>query len=75
KEKYNQKHIPGSISIPIIYTPSDQMEQALSQVPTGSKVITICDDFVSCFDATIAGVKFTNRGNVFLGRYNKPWDY
>jgi rhodanese-related sulfurtransferase len=75
KEKYDYKHIPQSVSIPLIYTPSNKMEQVLSQVPIGSTVITVCDDFVSCFDATIAGVKFEKRGDTFLGRYNKPWDY
>ncbi len=75
KEKYDRKHISGSISFPIIYTPSDQIESILNQVPPGSSVITVCDDFVSCFDATIAGARFQKRGNNFLGRYNKPWDY
>lgn len=73
--KYNRSHIPGSVSIPIIYTPSSKIEQALSQVPPRSTVITVCDDFVSCFDATVTGVKLEKKGHTFLGRYNKPWEF
>lgn len=74
-EKYKRRHIPGSVSIPIIYTPSSKINEVLSQVPPNSTVITVCDDFVSCFDATVTGVKLEKRGNTFLGRYNKPWEY
>jgi rhodanese-related sulfurtransferase len=73
--KYNRRHIQGSVSIPVIYTPTSQLEQALSQVPPNSTVLTVCDDFISCFDAKITGVKLERRGNTFLGRYNKPWEY
>lgn len=72
--KYDTWHIPGSINIPIIYTPTSQLEAALSQVPAGASVVAICDDFVNCFDAKIAGVKLEARGAQFLGRYNKPWE-
>lgn len=75
KEKYGKKHIPGSINIPIIYTPNNEIENIFMQVPKGASVITICDDFVSCFDATIVGAKFEKRQVNFLGRFNKPWDY
>ncbi|HEV7424510.1 MAG TPA: rhodanese-like domain-containing protein, partial [Candidatus Paceibacterota bacterium] len=74
-EKYNRRHIPGSISIPIIYTPSSKIEEVLRQVPPASTVITVCDDFVSCFDATVTGVKLEKKGHTFLGRYNRPWEY
>ena len=50
------------------------MEDVLSAVPPGP-FITICDDFVSCFDARVAGVKLEEKGHEFLGRYNKPWDW
>jgi rhodanese-related sulfurtransferase len=73
--KYNKKHIAGSINIPIIYTASSKMDTVLEQVPSGKKVITVCDDFISCFDAKVTGVKLEKRGNEFLGRYNKPWEY
>lgn len=73
--KYNQWHIPGSINIPIIYTPTSRMDETLSEVPSGARVITVCDDFVSCFDAKITGVKLEQRGHNFLGRYNRPWEY
>lgn len=75
KAKFDARHIPGSINIPIIYTPSVNIEEALAQVPEGKSVITICDDFVSCFDAKVTGVKLEKKGHEFLGRYNKPWEY
>jgi rhodanese-related sulfurtransferase len=73
--KYQKKHIPGSVNIPTIYTASSDIDRVFSQVPAGSTVITVCDDFVSCFDAKVTGVKLEKRGATFLGRYNKPWEY
>lgn len=73
--KYEYWHIPESVNIPIIYTPTSRMEETLSQVPDGKQVITVCDDFVSCFDAKITGLKLGRKGHEFLGRYNKPWEY
>lgn len=74
-DKYNEWHIPGSINIPVIYTTSSEMNNILAQVPAESSVITVCDDFVSCFDAKLTGLKLERLGNEFLGRYNKPWEY
>ena len=73
--KYDSWHIPGSYNIPIIYTPSVKIQESLAQVPSNSSVITVCDDFISCFDAKITGVKLEKAGHTFLGRYNKPWEY
>lgn len=73
--KYETWHIPESINIAVIYTPSSEMDTRLAQVPEGAKVITVCDDFVSCFDAKLTGVKLEKKGHEFLGRYNKPWEY
>ena len=67
--------IPGSVNIPIIYTPRSKFDDAFSQVPKGKAVITVCDDFVSCFDAKVVGVKLEKEGHEFLGRYNNPWEY
>jgi rhodanese-related sulfurtransferase len=72
---YDKWHIPGSVNIPIIYTATVNTETVLAQVPPSSTVVTVCDDFVSCFDAKITGVKLEQRGHTFLGRYNKPWEY
>lgn len=74
-EKYKKLHLPGSINIPIIYTPASKIEELFGQIALGKAVITVCDDFVSCFDAKITGVKAEARGHQFLGRYNKPWEY
>ncbi len=73
--KYARKHLPGSLNIPLIYTPSSQNGPLLDHVPAGSRVITVCDDYVNCFDATVMGLKLQQRGHTFLGRYNKPWEW
>lgn len=73
--KFNQSHIAGSVNIPIMYTPTINLEKTFSQVPANSKVITVCDGYVNCFDAKITGVELERRGHQFLGRYNKPWQY
>lgn len=73
--KFNSSHLPGAYNIPIIYTPTSQMAGVLAQVPAGSDVITVCDDFVSCFDAKLSGLKLEKLGHTFLGRYNRPWEY
>lgn len=75
EEVFIADHIPGSLNITIFFTPSDELAKLFAAVPAGSRVITICDDYVSCFDAKIAGVKLEKLGHTFLGRYNKPWDY
>jgi rhodanese-related sulfurtransferase len=68
-------HIPGSINVPIMYTPSVQVEQTLANMPKQGAFIAICDDFISCFDARIVGIMLEQRGRTFVGRYNKPWEY
>lgn len=74
-EKFAKSHIPGAVNIPMIYTPTSKVENALAQVPPGKSIITICDDFISCFDAKVTGIKLEKKGHAFLGRYNKPWEY
>ncbi len=68
-------HLPGSVNISIFFTPTAELEALFAQVPAGSKVVTVCDDFVSCFDAKIAGVRLEKRGDIFLGRYFISADY
>jgi rhodanese-related sulfurtransferase len=75
KEKYLKKHIKESVNIPVMYTASSDLDKVLAQVPAGSKVVTICDDYVNCFDARITGIKLENKGDTFLGRYNEPWAF
>ena len=72
--KYKQWHIPGSVNIPLMYTPTIQVETAMAQVPSGAKVITVCDAYVNCFDANITAVELERRGHEFLGRYSQPWE-
>lgn len=73
--KFENWHIPGSVNIPIMYTPTNNLQETFAQVPENSTVITICDDYVNCFDAKITAVELETRGHTFLGRYNKPWEY
>ena len=73
--KFENWHIEGSVSIPIMYTPTKDLKDAFDQVPSGSSIITVCDDYVNCFDAKITAVELEDRGHEFLGRYNKPWEY
>jgi len=73
--KFENWHITGSVSIPIMYTPTSSIVETFAQVPSGSTVITVCDGYVNCFDAKITAVELEERGHIFLGRYNKPWQY
>lgn len=61
--------------MPIMYTVTDELEAMYAQIPPGSRVITICDEYVNCFMAKIVGVELEIRGADFLGRYNEPWKY
>lgn len=60
--------IEGSIPLRIMYTPTKDMDSVLSTVPANSTVITVCDNYVNCFDARLAGIELERRGNTFLGR-------
>jgi rhodanese-related sulfurtransferase len=73
--KLAKKHIPGSVSISMFNTATRDLSKAFSQIPPGSKVITVCDEYVNCFDAKVTGVELEKRGYTFLGRYNKPWGF
>jgi rhodanese-related sulfurtransferase len=70
---FSSWHIPGSISIPLMSTPTISIEQALAQVPKSSRIITVCDGYVNCFDAKLVGVELERRGHTFLGRFAEPW--
>ena len=70
-----KKTIQSSIAVPVFYTPTSELETTLGKVTSGAKVITMCDDYVSCFDAKVTGVKLEKRGHEFLGRYASPWEY
>jgi rhodanese-related sulfurtransferase len=73
--KFAAKHVPGSFNISMFSTATADLPQVFSQIPQGSTVITVCDDYVNCFDAKITGVELERRGYTFLGRYNKPWEF
>lgn len=71
--KFETWHIPGSINIPLMSTPSILIDKAFAQVPPNSKIITVCDGYVNCFDAKLTGVELERRGHTFLGRFAEPW--
>ncbi|PIR47672.1 hypothetical protein COV06_02195 [Candidatus Uhrbacteria bacterium CG10_big_fil_rev_8_21_14_0_10_50_16] len=75
EESFVRSGIAGSIHITSIFTPTAAMDSLLDRVPPRSTVITVCDDFVSCFDAKIVGIKLEQRGHLFLGRYAAPYEY
>ena len=70
---FNAWHIPGSINIPLMYTPSISIDETFAQVPPNSRIITVCDEYVNCFDAKLTGVELERRGHTFLGRFAEPW--
>lgn len=72
---FAKSHIAGSINISAIFTPSNTLADEVAAVPIRATVITVCDSFVSCFDAKIVALKLEASGHTFLGRYNTPWDY
>lgn len=74
-ERYKRGHMKGSINIPLLQTPTKDLERVFGQVRVGETVITICDEFVNCFDAKITGVELEKRGVTFLGRYSSPWEF
>jgi rhodanese-related sulfurtransferase len=72
---FEAKGLLDSIHIALLYTPSNEMEETFTLPPAGSSVITICDDWINCFDAKMTGIELERRGYTFLGRYNKPDEY
>jgi len=73
--RFIQRHIADSINIPIMFTPTIHLEDVLNQVPPRRDVITVCDNYVNCFDAKLTGIELERHGHKFLGRYPKPWEY
>lgn len=70
---YKKWHIPGSFNIPLMSTPSVNLEDVFAQTSASAQVITVCDDYISCFDAKLTGVELERRGRTFLGRFIEPW--
>lgn len=64
-----EQQFPESIHIATFYTASDELEEKLAAVPKASRIITVCDDWVSCFDAKVTGIKLEALGHTFLGRH------
>ncbi len=66
---------PARINIPLMEAPSDSLDSFFNKIPEHSTVITVCDEYINCFMAKLLGVELERRGHIFLGRYNKPWEY
>ncbi|MFT7184616.1 MAG: rhodanese-related sulfurtransferase [Oceanicoccus sp.] len=72
---YAESGLLNSIYIALLYTPTEDLEESFAQVPLESSVITVCDDWINCFDAKMVGIELERRGYNYLGRYNKPDEY
>lgn len=66
---FDRGHIKDSINIPLMSTPTISYEKTFAQVPPASKVITVCGDYVDCFDAKLTGIELERRGHEFIGRH------
>ncbi len=74
-QKYSQGHLGGAINIATLSTPSSELQSRYAQVVQGSKVVTICDELASCFDATVTGIELERRGVIFLGKYSTSGEF
>jgi rhodanese-related sulfurtransferase len=73
--KFKTSTVKWSINIPIMYTPTSQIDEVFSQVKKWDSIIVICDDYINCFDAKLTWIELEKRWLNFLWRYNKPWEY
>lgn len=67
--------ISESVAIPMLYLPTSELKERLAKIPRGTKVLTICDDLASCFDATATGIELERHGGIYLGKYITPWEW
>jgi len=74
-DKFESSGIEGSLFMALLYTPSEDMDRVFGQAPAGSSVITLCDDWINCFDAKMTGIELERRGYNFLGRYKNLDEY
>lgn len=55
--------------ISLLSTPSLELPGLFDRIPDGKPVITVCSEYVDCFEAKLVGVEAERRGHPFLGRY------
>lgn len=72
---FESEGLLNSLYIALLYTPTEEIEKTFAQVPPGSTVITVCDDWINCFDAKMVGIELERLGHNYVGRYNKPNEY
>ncbi len=70
-ENFSKYHFQNAINISTLKMPRERLEKALNSVPNRSKVLIICNDHWSCFDAYLTGIALETRGHIFLGRFDK----
>jgi rhodanese-related sulfurtransferase/uncharacterized integral membrane protein len=68
-DRFAAGHILGAVNVSMLHMPSSASDATFSQIPKGNKIITLCDAYVNCFDASIVGVVLEKLGYEFLGRY------
>ncbi|MCB9891992.1 MAG: hypothetical protein H6833_10120 [Planctomycetes bacterium] len=73
--EYAAQHLPNAINIPLRKLLSSEIDQALSQVPPGVRLVGLCYDKRSSFYAKLLGAKLTARGHEWLGRYTLPHEF
>lgn len=67
--------IPAAFWIAPGYMTGDMLASVLRKVPKGARVITCGDDFFSNQDSLLVGIELEKLGVIYLGRYDKPWEY
>lgn len=73
--KFKTKTINWAVNISFLNTPTEKLDISLSQIKSWSEIITMCDDYINCFDAKITWIELEKRWINFLWRYNKPWEF
>ncbi len=67
--KFDERHLPGAKRVLIGYATTPEADRMLSAIPARRPVILVCDEYSSCFDATIAALRLQVRGHPFIGLY------
>lgn len=61
--------LANSTPISLLSTPSAELATLIAGIPAGKAVITVCSEYVDCFEAKLVGVELERQGHPFLGRY------
>jgi len=73
-EEFALNHLPDAINIPVREAPSAALNQALKALPH-VPIIAACYENRSCFYGKVIGLRLTNQGADFRGRYTLTQEY